>query len=110
LKTVSVRIAPDSTKPMFIITMVTVGSMALGTTCRQRTVFSERPFARAVRAKSSFITPVIELRMMRWYSPTQAMAKVKTGRNMCQRRSTKASMPVRSAPGSDILPVGNHPR
>ena len=58
------------TKPRFIITMVTVGSMALGTTWRHSTAFSLRPLARAVRAKSSFITPVMELRMMSSYSPT----------------------------------------
>ena len=62
--------APDITKPRFIITMVTVGSIALGTTWRQSTAFSLRPLARAVSAKSSFMTPVMELRMMRWYSPT----------------------------------------
>ena len=52
------------------MTMVTVGSIALGTTWRHRTAFSLRPLARAVSAKSSFMTPVMELRMMRWYSPT----------------------------------------
>ena len=58
-------------------------------------------------AKSSFMTPVMELRMMRWYSPTYAMAKVNAGRNRCFISDWKEAKPLSSTPGSSMRPVGN---
>ena len=68
VNTVSTRMAPESTKPKFIITRVTEGSMALGATWLHKTRVSEAPLARAVSVKSSFMTLMIELRMMSSYS------------------------------------------
>ena len=48
-KTVSVRIAPESSSPTCRPTMVEIGSMALRSTCRGRRALGEIPFARAVR-------------------------------------------------------------
>jgi hypothetical protein len=49
LKTLSTRMAPETMKPRFIMTRLTVGSMALGTTWCQRMLLLLRPLAWAVR-------------------------------------------------------------
>ncbi len=48
-KTVSVRIAPDSSSPSCRPMIVTTGSSALRSTCRRVTVWRSRPLASAVR-------------------------------------------------------------
>ena len=48
-KTVSVRIAPDSSSPTCRPTIVDTGSSAFRSTCRMSTMRGARPFARAVR-------------------------------------------------------------
>src|SRR5437667_693318 len=104
-KMVSVSTAPLSNRPSCSPTSVTTGSSALRSACRLTTRRSARPFARAVRMKSSPRTSSIVERPMRAMAAMAVEPSATAGSTRCRTLlRTIVQLPATS-PSSSGAPV-----
>ena len=81
-------IAPPITKPRLMANVVTIGRYAFRATWRLRTFRADRPFARAVKMKSSPRTSSIEVCIKRIVPAAVIRTRASIGRAPCIKIST----------------------